>query len=305
MPEKTFRPMLTYSDEGIRKLQLLADGAEAMCSSPEIKKQYETYANEISRLVKYLDRKELTEDFRKNIDAILAIFREMQKKRRHIDTTDLMVEINHIINENVEIEQAEEGLAESRQFDISQIDFDLLATEFARVRHKNLLIKDLDDLVQIRLEKMLSVNPSRIDYYDRYMQIIEEYNSEQDRSTIEKTFMELMNLAQSMSEEQQRYVREGFSSDEELSIYDLLFSENLSKSDIEKIKKVSVDLLSKIKERISGMDHWTDKQETRAAVEILIRDVLFEEIPDSMFNRLEAYRKAIFEHIYTHYKGVA
>ena len=291
--------------EGFRKLQLLADGAEAMCSSPEIKKQYDTYANEISRLVKYLDRKELTEDFRKNIDAILAIFREMQKKRRHIDTTDLMVEINHIINENVEIEQAEEGLAESRQFDISQIDFDLLATEFARVRHKNLLIKDLDDLVQIRLEKMLSVNPSRIDYYDRYMQIIEEYNSEQDRSTIEKTFMELMNLAQSMSEEQQRYVREGFSSDEELSIYDLLFSENLSKSDIEKIKKVSVDLLSKIKERIAGMDHWTDKQETRAAVEVLIRDVLFEEIPDSMFNRLEAYRKAIFEHIYTHYKGVA
>ncbi len=291
--------------EGFRKLQLLADGAEAMCSSPEIKKQYETYANEISRLVKYLDRKELTEDFRKNIDAILAIFREMQKKRRHIDTTDLMVEINHIINENVEIEQAEEGLAESRQFDISQIDFDLLATEFARVRHKNLLIKDLDDLVQIRLEKMLSVNPSRIDYYDRYMQIIEDYNSEQDRSTIEKTFMELMNLAQSMSEEQQRYVREGFSSDEELSIYDLLFSENLSKSDIEKIKKVSVDLLSKIKERIAGMDHWTDKQETRAAVDVLIRDVLFEEIPDSMFNRLEAYRKAIFEHIYTHYKGVA
>lgn len=291
--------------EGFRKLQLLADGAEAMCSSPEIKKQYETYANEISRLVKYLDRKELTEDFRKNIDAILAIFREMQKKRRHIDTTDLMVEINHIINENVEIEQAEEGLAESRQFDISQIDFDLLATEFARVRHKNLLIKDLDDLVQIRLEKMLSVNPSRIDYYDRYMQIIEEYNSEQDRSTIEKTFMELMNLAQSMSEEQQRYVREGFSSDEELSIYDLLFSENMSKSDIEKIKKVSVDLLSKIKERIAGMDHWTDKQETRAAVDVLIRDVLFEEIPDSMFNRLEAYRKAIFEHIYTHYKGVA
>ena len=291
--------------EGFRKLQLLADGAEAMCSSPEIKKQYETYANEISRLVKYLDRKELTEDFRKNIDAILAIFREMQKKRRHIDTTDLMVEINHIINENVEIEQAEEGLAESRQFDISQIDFDLLATEFARVRHKNLLIKDLDDLVQIRLEKMLSVNPARIDYYDRYMQIIEEYNSEQDRSTIEKTFMELMNLAQSMSEEQQRYVREGFSSDEELSIYDLLFSENLSKSDIEKIKKVSVDLLSKIKERIAGMDHWTDKQETRAAVDVLIRNVLYEEIPDSMFDRLEAYRKAIYEHIYTHYKQAA
>ena len=291
--------------EGFRKLKLMADGAEAMCSSPEVKKQYETYANEISRLVKYLDRNDITQDIRKNLDAILAIYREMQKKRKHIDTTDLMVEINRIINENVEIEQAEKGLTESRQFDISQIDFELLATEFARVRHKNLLIKDLDDLVQVRLEKMLAINPSRIDYYDRYMQIIEEYNSEQDRSTIEKTFMDLMNLAQSMSEEQQRYAREGFSNDEELSIYDLLFSENLSKNDIEKIKKVSIDLLAKIKERIAGMDHWTDKQETRAAVEILIRDTLFAEIPDSMFNRLEVYRNAIFEHIYTHYKEVA
>ena len=53
------------------------------------------------------------------------------------------------------------------------------------------------------------------------------------------------------------------------------------------------------------MDHWTDKQETRAAVDILIRNVLYEEIPDSMFDRLEVYRKAIYEHIYTHYKQAA
>lgn len=288
------------------KLELLADGAEAMYSSPETKKSFDTYANEIGRLVKYLDREDIDTDTRNQTDAILAIFREMQKKRKHIDTTDLMVEINHIINENIEIEHTdEEGLVQSRQFDISQIDFDLLAAEFAKVKRKNLLLKDLDALVQERLSKMMAVNPSRVDYYVRYMGIIEAYNSEQDRSTIEKTFMDLMNLAQSMSEEQQRYVREGFSSDEELSIYDLLFSENLSKTDITKIKKMSVDLLQKIKERIAQMDHWTDKQETRAAVDVLIRNVLYEEIPDSMFDRLEAYRKAIYEHVYTHYKQAA
>lgn len=229
----------------------------------------------------------------------------MQKKRKHTDTTDLMVEINHIINENVEIEQQKERLVESRQFDIRQIDFDLLAAEFAKVKRKNLMIKDLNDLVQERLSKMVSVNPSRIDYYVRYMKIIEEYNSEQDRSTIEKTFMDLMNLAQSMSEEEQRYVREGFSSDEELSIYDLLFSDNLSKGDIKKVKKMSVDLLARIKERIAGMDHWTDKQETRAAVDILIRDILFEEIPDSMFDRMDVYRRTIYEHVYNHYREAA
>ena len=291
--------------ENFKKMALLKDGAEAMCSDPETKKSYDTYANEISRLLKYLDRDDVTQDIRDQAEAICAIFREMQKKRKHIDTTDLMVEINHIINENVEIEQPKEGLVESRQFDISQIDFDLLAAEFAKVKRKNLLIKDLNDLVQERLSKMMSVNPIRVDYYNRYMGIIEVYNSEQDRTTIEKTFMELMNLARSMSEEEQRYAREGFSNDEELSIYDLLFSENLSKNDIDTIKKMSVDLLAKIKERIAGMDHWTDKQETRAAVDVLIRNVLYEEIPDSMFDRLEAYRKAIYEHIYTHYKEAA
>ena len=293
------------SAEGFNKMALLKDGAEAMCADPSTKKTFDTYANEIGRLVKYLNRDDVAKKVRDETDAINAIFREMQKKRKHIDTTDLMVEINHIINENVEIEQQEEGLQESRQFDISQIDFDLLAAEFARVRCKNLLIKDLNDLVQERIEKMMSVNPSRVDYYNRYMGIIEVYNSEQDRTTIEKTFMELMDLAKSMSEEEQRYAREGFSNDEELSIYDLLFSENLSKNDIDKIKKMSIELLQKIKERIAEMDHWTDKQETRAAVDVLIRDVLYEEIPDSMFDRIDTYRQAIYEHVYTHYKGVA
>ena len=235
--------------EGFGKMALLKDGAEAMCSDPETKKSFETYANEISRLIKYLDRSDIEQDIRDRADAIKAIFREMQKKRKHIDTTDLMVEINRIINENVEIEEPEEGLVESRQFDISRIDFDLLAAEFAKVKRKNLMIKDLEDLLQDRLAKMMSVNPTRVDYYVRYMGIIETYNSEQDRSTIEKTFMELMDLAKSMSEEEQRYVREGFSSDEELSIYDLLFSDNLSKDDITKIKKMSIDLLQKIKAR--------------------------------------------------------
>ena len=123
----------------------------------------------------------------------------------------------------------------------------MLRREFARVKKKNLVLKDLDNLIQERLDKLLFSNPQRINYYERYQQIIEDYNSEQNRATIEKTFMDLMDLANSMEREEQRYVREGFSSDEELSLYDLLFSENLSKQDIQKIKQVAVDLLAKVK----------------------------------------------------------
>ena len=83
------------------------------------------------------------------------------------------------------------------------------------------------------------------------------------------------------------------------------FSENLSRKDIETIKKMSVELLRRIKEEISKMDHWTDKQETCAAVEVVIHDILYTDIPDSMYDRLEVYQKAIYEHIFTHYREAA
>ena len=214
--------------------------------------------------------------------------------------------INQIISENVEIQQTsgvgENVLSDAKRFDISRIDFGLLAREFSKTKRLNLIVKDLEVLIQERISAMLAVNPNRVDYYKRYMDIIEAYNSEQDRTTIEKTFMELMKLTQSMSEEEQRYVREGFANDEELTIYDLLFSDNLSKSDIEKIKKLAIELLKKIKERIAQMDHWTDKDETRATVQNLIRDELYMNIPDSMFGQMDHYREVIYEHVYTHYK---
>lgn len=125
-------------------------------------------------------------------------------------------------------------------------------------------------------------------------------------TTIEKTFMDLMRLANSMDREEQRYVREGFTSDEELSLYDLLFSENLSKQDIQKIKAVAIDLLAKIKTKIAELDHWTDKQETRAIVEKLIRETLWSELPACYDNEIiSEYRNRIYEYVYTRYKDVA
>lgn len=64
-----------------------------------------------------------------------------------------------------------------------------------------------------------------------------------------------MQLSQAMTEEERRYVREGFRSDEELSMYDLLLKDNLSKSEIKDLKEVAVELLDKIKAQLKGMDH--------------------------------------------------
>ena len=292
--------------EGFQKTKLLLDACDAVCETIETKKTFTTMASELIRLVKYTDRDDLTADEKKRYNAVAAIYAQLQRKRKHVDTTDLMVEINGIINEYVQVEPAGQGVVPSRQFDISRIDFDLLRREFAKAKRKNLLIRDLEEMIQQRIDSLLFRNPNRINYYEQYQKIIEAYNSEQDRSSIEKTFMELMDLAQKMDAEQQRYVREGFTSDEELSLYDMLFRDDLTKADIKKIKEVAVSLLSKIKEKIAQLDHWTDKQETKAVVDTLIRDTLWNELPECYDDiSISRYRQQIYEYVYTRYPDVA
>ena len=306
LTERDFTLQALIDARGFEKLALLQTAANTVSATLEKKKTFQTYASELARLVKYVNREDVETDARQKYEAITAIHRLLNRKRRTADNVDLMVEINRIISEYVQIEQAAEGITPSRQFDISKIDFDLLRREFAHAKKKNLILKDLQDLVCERLDRMLLSNPNRIQYHERYQAIIEDYNSQQDRANIEKTFDELMKLVQSMDQEEQRYVREGFSSDEELSLYDMLFSENLSKQDIQKIKQVAVDLLQKVKSRIAELDHWTDKQETKAAIDNLIRDTLWNGLPECYDElSISGYRQRIYEYVYTRYKDVA
>ncbi|NDO51701.1 type I restriction endonuclease subunit R [Lachnospiraceae bacterium MD335] len=288
------------------KLALLQEAANVVSESRESIKQFRTYGNELSRMMKYLNRHDISYEDRQRKDAIIAIYSELKKKKKHVDTVDLMVEINGIMGEYILMEPTSQNRSMEKRFDISKIDFDILRREFAMVKKKNLMFKELDELIRMRLDKMLRENPKRVDYYERYQKIIEEYNQDQDRANIEKVFMELMDLASSMNQEEQRYVREGFTSDEELSVYDMLFDENLSKEDIKKMKKIAVDLLDKIKSKISELDHWTDKQETKAEVDTLIGKILWEELPECYSDRaIFTYRQKIYEYVYMRYKVVA
>ena len=304
--ERGFTLQTLVDAKGFAKVELLQTAANAVSANIAERKEFQTLANELARLLKYADREDIEPPVRKRCNAIVEIDGQLRKKRRHANNVDLMVQINQIISDYVQIEQPEAGLTESRRFDISHIDFDLLRAEFARAKQRNLALKDLEDLIQERLENMVTANPSRINYYERYQKIIDDYNRERDRATIEKTFMELMDLANSMDQEEQRYVREGFESDEELSIYDLLFSENLSKQDIKTIKEVAASLLQKVKAKIAELDHWTDKQETKATIDTLIRDTLWAELPECYDEiSISTYRQKIYEYVYTRYPEVA
>ena len=281
--------------------------AEAVCGTVEDRKTFMTYGAEINKLIKYMNRDELTEAERKECNAIIAIYNILRRQRRHIDITDLMVEINSIINEYISIEDlSDNGNNEARKVNISEINFELLRREFEKVRKKKLLFRDLEEVIQQKLDAMISENPSRMDYYERYRSIIESYNGEQDSVAIQKIFDELTRLAKDLDDEQKRHIREGFTNEEELSIYDILVKPELSKDDIVKVKSVSIELLQKIKEIIAGSDHWSEKLETRASVDIVIRDTLWDELPECYDNsNIDDCRDRISRYIYERFGRAA
>ena len=304
MSEHDFSLKSLVEADGFAKLALVASGANAMCATDEIKKRFEIQARELFRMFKYIEKGEVADETIHYKNAISAIYDQLQEKRIHADNSALMAHINQIVSDYVAVvHTGSTGVVESKKFDISKIDFDRLRREFERVQNKNLLLKDLQELVEQRLAQMLKNNPLRIDYYQRYQEIVDEYNKDNKKDEIAIVFENLMKLVNDLDEEQKRYVKEGFDSDEELSIYDLLISgQTLSKEDIKKVKKLAQELLTKIKARIHELDHWRDKEETQSIISVLIRDLLWADLPESYDdNAIAVYRQNIYEYVYNAY----
>lgn len=307
MAENGFVLQELIDAKNFKKLSLLKTAANAMCATLAIKKTFQTYAAEIIRLVKYLNFDDITAEARAKKNAIEAVYKELLKKRKHVDITDLTVEINQIVNEYISIENNLPELG-STQLDLSKINFEVLQREFAKTKNKRLLMKDLEEVITQAIAKIMRDNPNsgtHIDFLKKYQEIIEEYNGEQDRAMIERVFEELLKLSRELDEEKKRYIREGFDNVEELAMYDLLFSENLAKDDIKKLKAVSVDLINKLKDQIRKLDHWTDKEETQAVVAIIIRDTLWAELPEDCLPQFDTYREKVYQYMYDYYKFVA
>ena len=76
-----------------------------------------------------------------------------------------------------------------------------------------------------------------------YEVITADERLDKDRATVEDTFMQLIDLANSLNAEQQRSVAEGLSEDQ-LALFDLVTRTDLSHAQREKIKQASRDLLA-------------------------------------------------------------
>ena len=189
---------------------------------------------------------------------------------------------------------------ENARFDISSIDFGRLSQEFAKAKHKHLIIDDLRGVIEARLDAAMKDNPLRIDFYKRYEKIIEGYNAEQDRAVIEKTFNDLMRLSSELDEKQKEWVRQGFQNQQQMTVFELLFKETLSPAEIKQVKAVAIDLVAEIDERLGQMVRWTEKEETVSQVKVIIRNAVYQ-LPEASYPdaALPGCIDQIFDYFYT------
>jgi type I restriction enzyme R subunit len=93
----------------------------------------------------------------------------------------------------------------------------------------------------------------------------------------------VVHTARSLDAEQPRAVEEGLS-DSELDLFDLLYKENSSKTDRERVKQASRQLLAALMEHLGRLEQWTAKEQTQAEVRIFIVDRVYESLPNPPFS---------------------
>jgi type I restriction enzyme, R subunit len=295
-----FEPARLRGVKGFDRIQALHDAVDALYVSDEAKRRFEIMARQVFIRFKALLMEPSSYAFAERHDNIETIYKKLEEKRDTADVTEVLKELHKIVNEAIRAQEPGEDHAEGLTVDLSQIDFEKLRDEFAKkVRHKHAALQDIRDVVEAKLQQMLGRNPLMMDYYRRYLEIVAEYNREKDRVTVEQTFAELVKLANSLDAEQRRAAEEGLS-DDEYVLFQLLFKDNLSRADREKLKQASKSLLASLRELLQRMPAWTQNSQTQAEVKVLVLDTLWQSLPRPPFTDREAEQLAdrIYDYVW-------
>jgi type I restriction enzyme, R subunit len=201
--------------------------------------------------------------------------------------------------------RAESGaVSDGRIYDISAIDFDRLRREFEKSPRKKTEVQNLRNAIEKRLARILAENHLRTNYQQHFEEIVAAYNGEKGRVTIETAFEALMRLVGELDEEATRAMREGLD-EETLALFDLLKKDDLEKKDIERLKKVAINLLELFKRKKQEIDDWRAKETTRDDMRQAIQDVLYNDatgLPEVYLEpEIDAKAQAVFAHVYRAY----
>ncbi|MCA1566214.1 MAG: type I restriction endonuclease subunit R [Acidobacteria bacterium] len=287
---------------GFPLIAALKQAKEVVNQNDETRKRFEVSAREVYKKFKACVNIKESRRYQKSFDAIDLIYKKLQDDRKKADISQILKELHDIVDEAIvtapEIEAGDAG----KIYDISKIDFDRLQEEFQRSTKKNTTVQSIKEVVENRVRRMLAKNPLRVNLYNRYQEIIAEYNKEKDRVTIEQTFESLLKFIALLDEEETRAMREGLE-EESLALFDLLLKPTLTTQERNRLKEVAKDLLSKLKTELLNVHNWREKESTKAEVKTFIHDYLFSDktgLPaDSYtFEEVDEKTTAIFTHVF-------
>lgn len=296
-----FEPNRLTGAKGWTRIEAIKDGAEAVVNArDEGRRRFEILARQVFIRFRALVAEQSAYAYAARHDSIEAIYKKLEERRDTADVSDLLKELHRIVNEAIRAAEPGDDQMDAKLFDMSRIDLEKLRDEFAKkVKRKASAVEDIRQVVEKKLAQMLARNPLRMDYYKKYSEIIADYNRDKDRVSIEDTFAALVDFMKGLDAEDHRAAEEGLSEDE-YALFCLLKKDNLAKTERERVKQASQRLLDALRKLIAQRERWTEKEETKAEVEVLILNELFTVLPTPPFTEDEkaAMARRVYQHIW-------
>jgi type I restriction enzyme R subunit len=279
----------------------LADAAEKILVSEEVRRGFLTRADMCAGQWKAVKPHPAATNAQPLMSVIVRLAQRIRMVTGKPDISGVMASVEQLLEESVASVAFMIDPIAQPQYDLTRIDFEVLVEMFV-IGKRNTAAARLQSSLEQRLARMIRANPGRVGFAEKLQEAIDRYN--QGSKNIEEFFEELKQLAASLTDEEQRAVREELT-EEELAVFDLLTKPDpeLTKSQEAQVKKVVRELLTKLKRELLVLD-WKQRQATRAAVEVAIQDTLDGGLPDvydrALFSRKTA---AVFEHVFSAYQG--
>jgi type I restriction enzyme R subunit len=292
--------------QGFVRVGLLDDAVEALVGSEEIKRRYLDLANTVQRLYKAVLPDPAAREFAIEVIPVQVIADKIRSLIPPADISLVMQQVEGLLDRSIATEgyvirEPDAIFGNEHWIDLSGIDFEALAKKFKTGR-KRTLNEKLKGTVAQKLMAMVRLNRTRMDYLERFQEMIDAYNA--GSLNAEEFFQQLMAFARSLNEEEKRGVGEQLN-EEELALFDLLTKPQIemSKSDREKVKATARQLLATLKAGKLVLD-WRKRQQARAEVRVTIEKMLDQGLPKAYTPELfEKKTTAVFQHVYDAYYG--
>ena len=281
------------------RLQMLDDSVNALISPESLRRDLFGFQRLIEALYGAVKPDPVAIEFTARVASIKAIADAIKAKLspNPVDISGVLGDIAELLDSSIE------GISVVRSstppLDLSKIDFGALAKRFKESEHKNTDLEVLKATIRAQIEKLVRLNRTRTDFQEKFEELIENYNA--GSKNIEELFNELLNLSHSLSDEQQRHVREHMS-EEELVIFDILTrpAPELSTAERAEVKKVARELLERLKQLL--VLNWRQKSSARSQLKLAIEDVLDTGLPEAYGKDLYAQKcSVLFEHMFESY----